>query len=489
MSNEIDTNRLPPQNIEAEQALLGAILSNNRALEKVTEFLLPQHFASPVHGKIYEACRTYIEQGRIADPITLKSVFANDEALKDVGGADYLMKLAAASTTIINAGDYGRQILDRYIRRRLIEVGTDMVNDAHAVSIDEEAISQVEKAEKELYEIANEGETTGGPKLLNIALRESLASTETAMKDPTGVAGTTTGLTDLDKLLGGLHDSDLIILAGRPAMGKSALATTIAFNAAKFFEEENKKPNAEKKSVAFFSLEMSAEQLATRILSAKAQVSSHLMRTGKLTNDQFDELAAGVSILSKIPLYIDETPGITVTTIKNRARRMKRDKTKGLGLIVIDYLQLISAGGRSENRVQELSEMTRALKIMAKELNVPVIVLSQLSRLVEQRDNKKPMLSDLRESGSIEQDADIVMFVYREIYYLQNDEPKRHLNETPEKFALRVAEWENKKIEIANQAEAIIAKQRHGPVGSVKLFFAGEYGRFTDLAQDPVPAR
>ena len=484
MATEIETNRLPPQNTEAEQALLGAILSNNRALEKVSEFLLPEHFANPAHGRIYEACRNYIEQGRIADPITLKSAFANDESLKNVGGADYLMKLAVASTTIINAGDYGRQILDRYIRRRLIDVGTNMVNEAFTIKVDEEALSQVEVAEKELYEIANEGETTGGPKMLNAALRETLISTENAMKNPTGVAGTTTGLVDLDKLLGGLHDSDLIILAGRPAMGKSALATTIAFNAAKFYEEENKKPDTEKKSVAFFSLEMSAEQLATRILSSKAQVSSHLMRTGKLTNDQFDELAAGVSLLSRIPLYIDDTPGITVQAIKNRARRMKRDKTKGLGLIVIDYLQLITTAGRSENRVQELSEMTRALKIMAKELNVPVIVLSQLSRLVEQRENKKPMLSDLRESGSIEQDADIVMFVYREIYYLQNDEPKRHLNETPERFALRVAEWEQKKIEIANQAEAIIAKQRHGPVGTVKLFFSGEYGRFSDLEQN-----
>jgi replicative DNA helicase len=323
--------------------------------------------------------------------------------------------------------------------------------------------------------------------MLNAALRESLISTENAMKNPTGVAGTTTGLVDLDKLLGGLHDSDLIILAGRPAMGKSALATTIAFNAAAKFEEENKKPGSEKKSVAFFSLEMSAEQLATRILSAKAQVSSHLMRTGKLTNDQFDELAAGVSLLSRIPLYIDETPGITVTAIKNRARRMKRDKEKGLGLIVIDYLQLITSGGRSENRVQELSEMTRALKIMAKELNVPVIVLSQLSRLVEQRDNKRPMLSDLRESGSIEQDADIVMFVFREIYYLQNEEPKRHLNETPEKFALRMAEWEQKKIELANQAEAIIAKNRHGPVDNIKLYFNGEFGRFSDLERNEYP--
>lgn len=480
----IETNRLPPQNIEAEQALLGAILSNNKALESVSEFLLPEHFANPVLGKIYNACRTYIEQGRIADPITLRAIFANDEDLKNVGGAGYLMKLAAASTTIINAGDYGRQILDRYIRRRLIDVGTGMVNDAFTIKIDEEAKQQIEHAEKELYEIANEGETTGGPKILNSALRETLISTENAMKNPTGVAGITTGLVDIDKLLGGLHNSDLIILAGRPAMGKSALATTIAFNAAKFFEEENKKPGVEKRSVAFFSLEMSAEQLATRILSSKAKVSSHLMRTGKLTNDQFDELAAGVSLLSKIPLYIDETPGITVQAIKNRARRLKRDKSKGLGLIVIDYLQLISSSGRPENRVQELSEMTRALKIMAKELDVPVIVLSQLSRLVEQRDNKKPMLSDLRESGSIEQDADIVMFVYREIYYLQNEEPKRHQNETPERFALRVAEWEQKKIELANQAEAIIAKQRHGPCGTVKLFFAGEYGRFSDLEKE-----
>jgi len=485
MTTDVDTNNIPPQNIEAEKALLGAILSNNEALSKVSDFLLPEHFANPEHGKIYEACRTYIQQNRLADPITLKSVFANDDALKNVGGANYLMKLAAASTTIINAGDYGRQILDRYIRRRLIAVGTDMVNDARAVSLEEEAINQVEKAEKSLYDIANEGETTGGPKQLSAALEESLKSTETAMKNPSGVAGVTTGLREMDRCLGGLHDSDLIILAGRPAMGKSALATTIAFNAAKFFESENKKPDTEKKSVAFFSLEMSAEQLATRILSSKARVPGHLMRTGKLTGDQFDEVAAGVSLLSKLPLYIDETPGITVQAIRNRARRLKRDKSKGLGLIVIDYLQSISSNGKSENRVQELSEMTRALKIMAKDLKVPVIALSQLSRLVEQRENKKPMLSDLRESGSIEQDADIVMFVYREIYYLQNDEPKRHLNETPEKFAIRVGEWEEKKREIANQAEVIIAKHRHGNPGSVKLFFEGEYGRFTDLEENP----
>ena len=487
MTEETLTNRIPPQNSEAEQALLGAILSNNRALEKVSEFLLPEHFANPAHQKIYRACRTYIEQGRIADPITLKPLFANDEDLKSVGGADYLMKLAATSMTIINAGDYGRQILDRYIRRRLIDVGTDMVNDAYEFKVDEEAISQVEDAEKKLYEIANEGETRGGPKQLNAALRDSLVAAESAMKNPTGLSGVTTGLTDLDRLLGGLHDSDLIVLAGRPGMGKSALATTIAFNAAKFFEEESKKQKETPKSVALFSLEMSAEQLATRILSAKAKVSGEDIRTGKISNDQFDELAAGVSLLSKIPLYIDETPGITVTAIWNRARRLKRDKKVGLGLIVIDYLQLITAAGKNENRVQELSEMTRNLKIMAKDLNVPVLVLSQLSRSVEQRDNKKPMLSDLRESGSIEQDADIVMFVYREIYYMrQAGEPSRHANETPEKYALRIAEWNQKKLEMENQAKVIVAKNRHGRAMDIDLFFADKYGTFSDLDKTPM---
>jgi len=486
MVTDVDTNNIPPQNIEAEKALLGAILSNNDALSKVSEFLQPEHFANPEHGRIYEACRSYIQQNRLADPITLKAVFANDEGLKNVGGANYLMKLAAASTTIINAGDYGRQILDRYIRRRLISVGTDMVNDARSVSLEEEAITQIEKAEKSLYDIATEGETTGGPKQLSLALQESLKSTETAMKDPAGIAGISTGLRELDKRMGGLHDSDLIVLAGRPGMGKSALATTIAFNAAKFFEAENKKPDAEKKSVAFFSLEMSAEQMATRILSAKARVPNDLMRTGRLTEDQFDEVAAGVSLLSKLPLYIDETPDITVQGIRNRARRLKRDKSKGLGLIVIDYLQLIDSKGKTENRVQEVSEMTRALKIMAKDLKVPVIALSQLSRLVEQRDNKRPMLSDLRESGSIEQDADIVMFVYREVYYMkQAGDPARHGNETADRYEARLAEWKQKLIDVENQAEVNIAKHRHGNPGLVKLFFEGAYGRFTDLEENP----
>ncbi len=480
MSDEV--LRIPPQNLEAEQALLGAILANNKTMEKVAEFLRADCFANPVHGRIFEACRVLTEQGRIADPITLKAYFEHDDALKDVGGSSYLMQLAGASSMIINAADYGRQILDRFIRRQMVAFGTDVVNDAFTINIHEEALSQVESAEKKLYQIANAGEMGGGPQQLSTALQASLQSVQKAMMSTGGLSGTTTGLIDMDKLMGGLHDSDLIVLAGRPAMGKSALALTIAANAAEFFKEENKKPGVVKKSVAFFSLEMSAEQLSTRLLSCKSRVSGHLIRTGQISEAQFDEVAAGVNLLAKLPLYLDETPGITVTAVKNRARRLKRDKEKGLGLIVIDYLQLFSSGsGKNENRVQELSEMTRQLKIMAKELQVPVIILSQLSRMVEQRDNKRPQLSDLRESGSIEQDADIVMFVYREIYYLQNNIPIRHLNETQEKFDIRMKEWEDKKLEIFNHAEAIVAKQRHGPTGSVKLFFNGEYGEFSNL--------
>ena len=479
-----DAPRIPPQNLEAEQAVLGAILSDNRNLEKVAEFLKPSHFVHAVHGKIYEACESYINQGRIADIVTLKPLFLHDDALKDVGGVEYLAKLVSAASTIINVVDYAREILDCYTRRQLISLGTDVVNKAFDRNLDEEATEQIEYAEKSLFELANERELDGGPLALGTALQSTLSSAEEAMKNPAGISGVPTGLIDLDKLLGGLYNTDLIILAARPAMGKSALATTIAFNVAQHFEKENKKPGATKKSVALFSLEMSAEQVAGRILSSKASVSNHLMRTGKLTEEQFEELSAGVSLLSKVPLYVDETPGITVNAIKNRARRMLRNKEQGLGLIIVDYLQLISSSGRSENRVQELSEMTRALKIMAKELEVPVIVLSQLSRLVEQRDNKRPMLSDLRESGSIEQDADIVMFIYREIYYLQNEQPQRHLNETPEKFALRMAELEQKKLELANQAELIISKQRHGPTGTIKLYFNGEFGRFDNLEKN-----
>ncbi len=475
--------RILPQNLEAEQALLGALLTNARALEKVNDFLKPQHFALAVHGKIFEAIQTLNEHGRIADVITLKEYMKDDPSLKELGGDSYLMTLATASTSLINAADYGKQIFDRYLRRELIAFGTDTVNDAFTISYENDASKQIETAEHKLYELANEGELEGGPVPLLSGLKETLQMTEKAMQDPSGISGLPTGLIDIDKLMGGLHDSDLIILAGRPAMGKSALATCIAFNIAKKLEEENKKKQ-EKKAVAFFSLEMSTEQLATRILSTYTHISSHDMRRGRLQAEQFDEMAGALSLLNKLPLYIDDTPGITVNGIKTRARRLKRDKDKGLALIVIDYLQLISGSGRTDNRVQELSEITRSLKLLAKELNVPVLVLSQLSRLVEMRDNKRPQLSDLRESGSIEQDADVVMFVYREIYYLQNDVPQQRGNETQDKFQLRMQEWEQKKLDIAKKAEAIIAKQRHGPTGTANLFFNGEFTEFGNLEQE-----
>ncbi len=473
--------RIPPQNLEAEQALLGAVLSNNRALEKVAEFLNPDCFSNPIHGKIYEICCQFNQQGRIADPITIKAYFKDDEALKSVGGTDYLAELAAASTNIINAYDYGRQILDCYIRRQMIALGTDIVNDAFDIALNDEAVGQIEQAEKRLYEIATGNDLSGGPKAIKDAMDTSLKTLQEAMNSPNGLSGVTTGLSDVDDVLSGLHNSDLIILAGRPGMGKSAMALTIAYNAAVKFEEENKKEGIEKKSVAFFSLEMSAEQLASRILSAKAQIPGDKMRSGKINEEQFDELAAGASLLCRLPLFIDETSGITVSAIKNRARRLKRDKEKGLGLIVIDYLQLISSNSRSENRVQELSEMTRQLKIMAKELNVPVLVLSQLSRLVEQRENKRPQLSDLRESGSIEQDADVVMFVFRENYYLKNDKPVQRANETADKYNLRIIDWQKQLQETLNTAELIIAKHRHGKTATVPLYFNGEFGKFGNL--------
>ena len=479
------TTRTPPQNIEAEQALLGAILSNNQALEKVSEFLRPEHFSNPLHGRIYAACVGLIEQGRIADPITLKDFFARDSEFNAVENGQYLDRLTLATGTIINAHEYGQQIFDRFVRRQLVAFGTDVVNDAHDISLDTTVMQQVENAEKKLYQIADTGMQDTGPEALSEGLKKSLKRIETAMQSPSKISGVPTGLSLLDNLMGGLHESELIIIAARPGMGKTALATCLAHNIAQKFMDDMKE-GAEPKTVAFFSLEMSAEELATRILSSKSRVSGHAMRLGDLTDEQFDEVAAATNLLNTLPLYVDETPSLTVNAIVNRARRLKRDKNRGLGLIIIDYLQLISSNGKSENRVQELSAMTRALKIMAKELNVPVIVLSQLSRMVEQRDNKRPQLSDLRESGSIEQDADIVMFIYREIYYLEHEVPQQHQNETAEKYKLRLAEWEQKKQDLKNIVELIISKQRHGPVGNIKLFFDGALSRFDNLESPEV---
>ncbi len=470
-----------PQNIDAEQALIGAILINNKTFEKTSEFLKDHHFADSIHGKIYAVCGKLINRGHVADPITLKDYFTQSGELEEIGGHKYLFELTEKSSPAINAEYYGQIIQDKYVRRQLISIGYDVVNDACIDDLESNAFDQIEKAEKTLFEIANENETTGGPQDFATALTSSLQNIEHAYQKDGNISGVSTGLIGLDSKLGGLNKSDLLILAGRPAMGKTALATNIAFNVADILARDED-ANPKDKGVAFFSLEMSADQLATRILSTQTQIGSHKMRTGNLEATEFTRLAAAVRELETIPLYIDDTPGLTVAAIRTRCRRLKRNK--GLGCVIIDYIQLIEGSGskRSDgNRVQEVSEISRGLKMLAKELNVPVIALSQLSRSVEAREDKRPMLSDLRESGSIEQDADIVMFVYRESYYLKNAEPQPRASETPEKYQMRLEEWEKRWREKEFVGEVIIEKQRHGPTGSVELYFNGEFTQFDNL--------
>lgn len=473
-----------PQNIEAEQALLGAILANNKAFEKVSEFLKPQHFADSTHAKIFEVISKLITRGHVADVITLKNYFEQDGTLNDVGGIKYLVKLSDSATPLTNAEYYAQFIYDKYLRRELIATGFDIVNNATKEDLDSDASEQIEEAEKRLFELSNQGDINGGFVDFSQALTSSLTHIEQAYQKDGKISGLPTALDALDNKTGGLNNSDLIIIAGRPAMGKTALATNIAYNVAEYMLHA-KDLDEKSRGVAFFSLEMSADQLASRILSTVTQTNGHKMRTGELDNAEFTRIAAAVRELEKIPLYIDDTPGLNINTIRTRARRLKRNK--GLGCIVIDYIQLISGTGskRSEgNRVQELSEISRGLKILAKELNLPVIALSQLNRGVEQRDDKRPVMSDLRESGSIEQDADIVMFVYRENYYLQNEEPQQKASETPEHLQKRMEEWEARKRATQNVAEVIIGKQRHGPTGTVQLFWNGDYAQFGNLAKE-----
>lgn len=470
-SSEDSVQRLPPHSLEAEQALLGALLHNNLAFERVAEFLRPEHFSSRSHGQIYEAISNLISRGHIADPITLKEYFDHDDALSEVGGGQYLAHLAASVISIINTEDYGRKIYDFYLRRELIDIGEGVVNEAHTYELDTTAIHQIELAEKKLFDLATIGQQERGLQTFSSALKQALVSAEVAYKRDSHVIGVTSGFKKMDECLGGFHSSDLVILAGRPSMGKTALATNLAFNAARAALERN-----EGAAVAFFSLEMSSEQLANRILGQEAGLSSDLIRRGDIGKSDFPRLVEVSNRLNALPFFIDDTPALSVPALRTRARRLMRQE--GLGMIVIDYLQLLSSPGRkaAENRVTELSEITRGLKALAKELNVPVIALSQLSRAVEQRDDKRPQLSDLRESGSIEQDADVVMFVYREEYYLTRKKPTG----SDEK----VAEWEKSLAAIANMAEVIIAKQRHGPIGTVKLHFEGRLTKFSDLA-DP----
>ncbi|MDH3702042.1 MAG: replicative DNA helicase [Alphaproteobacteria bacterium] len=477
-------HRSPPHNTEIEAALLGAILTNNRAYDRIGDFLRAEHFFEPVHGRIYAAAEKLIEQGQVASPLTLKYFFEKDEALADVGGGQYLFDVAASVVTVINAADYGKTIHDLHLRRQLILLGEDMVNDAYEPDIETPANEQIEVSEQKLYDLANTGELERTVVGLGDAVKMAVDSAEEAFRRDSHIIGITTGLKDLDHKLGGLHSSDLLILAGRPSMGKTALATNIAFNAASAFKQttdEDGRTHTDGGHVLFFSLEMSAEQLAARILSEQAEISSDAIRRGDITGEDFDRLVVASQKLSALPLYIDDTPALTISGLRTRARRLKRQQK--LHLIVVDYLQLLQGapGKRSENRVQEISEITRGLKTLAKELEVPVLALSQLSRQVENREDKRPQLSDLRESGSIEQDSDVVMFIFREEYYLEKAQPLHGLEEAQDKFSNRAQHWAERLEQVRNTASVIIAKQRHGPVGTIDLFFDGKFTRFADL--------
>lgn len=480
---KIDINKLP-KNIEAEQALIGALLANNKAYEKIADILKPAYFADVTHQKIFEVMSKLLSREHTADIITLKNYFEQEGTLEQVGGFPYLVKLAESVSPLTNVEYYAHFIYDKYLRRELVNTGFDIVNNAMQENLDISATDQISEAERALYVLADKGDTQGGFIDFGKALSSSLSNIQRAYQKEGRISGVPTGLNQLDYKIGGLNDSDLIILAGRPAMGKTALATNIAYNVAEFFARDKETP-PEKKGVAFFSLEMSAEELGARILSTVTQTSSHKMRVGDIEPAEFERITAAARELSNIPLYIDDTPGVSINAIRTRARRLKR--SKGLGLVVIDYIQLIGGTGdkKSEgNRVQEVSEISRGLKILAKELKIPVIALSQLNRGVESREDKKPQMSDLRESGSIEQDADIVMFVFRENYYIHNSEPKRKEDETEDKFMKRHTEWEIKDRQTANLAEVIVGKQRHGPTGPVKLYWNGEYTQFGNLAEE-----
>lgn len=473
-----------PKNIEAEQALIGALLANNKFYEKIADILKPEHFADATHRKIYTAMTELLKRERTADLITLKNYFEQEGTLEQVGGFPYLVKLEESASPLTNVEHYAHFIYDRYLRRELINTGYEIINSAMEENLDVSATEQISQAERSLYNLSDMGDAQGGFIDFQNALTSSIKVIEKAYQKGGRISGVPTGLNQLDYKIGGLNDSDLIILAGRPAMGKTALATNIAYNVADFFARDKNTP-VEKRGVAFFSLEMSADELAARILSSTIQISSHKMRVGDLDEAEFMRIAGAAKELANIPLYIDDTPGVSINAIRSRARRLKR--TKGLGLIVIDYIQLIGGTGdkKSEgNRVQEVSEISRGLKILAKELKIPVIALSQLNRSVESREDKQPQMSDLRESGSIEQDADIVMFVFRENYYIHNSEPKRGENESEEAFNKKHAEWEIRDRNTAHQAEVIIGKQRHGPTGSVKLGWDGEYTLFRNFAED-----
>ena len=478
--------RAAPHNIDVEQALLGAVLVNNEAFYRVSDFLEPQHFYEPIHQKIFELTGSLVRAGKVATPVTLKTFLPADIDIAGLTVSQYLARLAAEATTVINAADYGRTVYDLAIRRALIVIGEDMVNVAYDAPVDLEPQSQIEDTERRLYELAETGRYDGGFQRFSQAVTTAIDMAARAYQRDGKLSGLATGLRDLDRMMGGLQHSDLVILAGRPGMGKTALATNIAYNVAKAWEGTVRADGHIETTnggiVGFFSLEMSAEQLATRIISEQAEIPSYRIRRGEIDPADFDRIAAIAREMETIPLYIDETGGLSIAQLAARARRLKRQR--GLDLLVVDYIQLLQGSSRraQEGRVQEVTEITTSLKALAKELNVPILALSQLSRQVENREDKRPQLSDLRESGSIEQDADVVMFVFREEYYLRNREPRAG---TEEHF-----KWQTEMEAVLGKAEVIIGKQRHGPTGTVKMQFEADVTRFADLAaEEHVPDR
>lgn len=458
-----------PENHEVESLLLGTLLYNNAPFERVSEFLKAEHFANDLHQEIYKAIQRLIDRGHVADPITIKSYFAAHEDQEQI--YSYILVLATNANQIINVEHYAEIIYDLFLRRQLIALGTDVVNNARVVHSETQAEGQIQNAEEKLFILGERLQSQRAALPFKAALTEAINTAKKAFQSDRKIVGVTSGLKSVDDYLGGFHNSDLVILAGRPSMGKTALATTIAFNAAKAHLEKR----VEGAGVLFFSLEMSAEQLATRLLASESQVSSEKIRRGELTSASFERFIEVSRELENMNLFIDDTPALSVSSLRSRARRLKRQHN--IGFIIIDYLQLLTTGRHGgDNRVNEISEISRSLKAIAKELSVPIIALSQLSRAVEQRDDKRPQLSDLRESGSIEQDADVVLFVYREEYYLARKEPNI---EDIKKYN----EWTDRLQKVASTAEVIIGKQRHGPVGTVRLHFDGRFTRFSNLDQ------
>lgn len=501
---EVPGYRKPPQNVEAEQALLGAILIDNAGFDRVSTFLEPDHFHVPVHGRIFEAARSLIARGRVADPLTLKSYFEAENALADVGGAHYLARLAASAVSLVHTEDYGRAIRDLSTRRGLVRIGEETTEAAYDARVEEPASALVEQAEARLYELAETGRSEGGFRALSDVMTEAVAIAESAYKRDGRLAGIATGLADLDDAVGGLAPSDLVILAGRPSMGKTALAASIALRAASRHRTDPGEDGEDSAMAAprggaapravdgavvgFFSLEMSGEQLATRILAARAGLRADEIRRGQLSDEQFARLVDAARALAAAPLFIDDTPALTVPALRARARRLKRKH--GLSLVVVDYLQLMRPSRGHDSRVLEIGEITQGLKAIAKDLDLPVLALSQLSRAVEQREDKRPMLSDLRESGTIEQDSDIVMFIFRESYYLERSEPQPRGDEAADRFDARHARWVERCEEQHGRAEVIVAKHRHGPIKTVALRFEAETVSFDDLADaDRLPER